>query len=56
VNLKHEDIDHEPFMLRKRSAKEIADYDAGFAAGSNAQGVDDSKGQSWQRGWAEAQE
>ena len=38
--------DEDPFMLRERSEQEVADYDEGFAAGS--QGV--------AAGMAEAQE
>jgi hypothetical protein len=30
-------IENEPFLLRKRSAEEIADYDLGFQAGVNAE-------------------
>lgn len=36
-------FEDEPFMLRKRSDKEIADYDAGFQAGSNGEETDDNK-------------
>jgi hypothetical protein len=50
-----EDID-EPFMMAKHSPEEIADYDAGFAAGSDGKEPDDTKSLAWQRGWAEAQE
>jgi hypothetical protein len=46
----------EPFMLMEHSAEEIADYDAGFAAGSEGKGCDDTKSIAWKRGWAEAQE
>jgi hypothetical protein len=48
--------DDEPFLLRERSDKEIAEYDAGFEAGSNGGSDDDTKSIAWQRGWAEAQE
>jgi hypothetical protein len=50
-----EDID-QPFMLTEHSAKEIADYDEGFAAGSDGKGLDGTKSLAWQLGWAEAQE
>ena len=52
----HEDIDLEPFMLRDRSAEEVADYDAGFKAGSQGSASDQGKSDAWYRGWAEAQE
>jgi hypothetical protein len=29
------DADSEPFMLKKRSDEEVADYDKGFEAGQN---------------------
>jgi hypothetical protein len=48
--------DDEPFMLRERTPDEIADYDAGFKAGSEGREPDDDKSLPWQRGWAEAQE
>jgi hypothetical protein len=46
-------IENEPFLLRKRSAEEIADYDLGFQAGANAEEADDTKSEAWQHGWAE---
>jgi hypothetical protein len=49
-------ITNEPFLLRKRSDEEIADYDLGFQAGANAEEEDDTKSEAWQHGWAEAQE
>ena len=48
--------DEDPFMLRERSEQELADYDEGFAAGSQGKEPDDTKSLAWQRGWAEAQE
>jgi hypothetical protein len=48
--------DTEPFMLRKHTDEEIADYDKGFEAGQKGQQNDDTKSETWQRGWAEAQE
>ena len=45
-----------PFLLRKGSDEEIAEYDIGFQAGSNAEEADGTKSEAWQRGWAEAQE
>jgi hypothetical protein len=48
--------DEDSFMLRKRSEQEIADYDEGFAAGSEGKECDITKSLAWQRGWAEAQE
>jgi hypothetical protein len=53
---KPEDTDSEPFLLRKRSQQEIADYDAGFAAGSKGGASEEGKSDAWNRGWAEAQE
>ena len=49
-------LEDDPFMLHTRSDKEIADYSAGFKAGSNGEEVDNTKSLAWQRGWAEAQE
>jgi hypothetical protein len=49
-------IDTEPFMLRKRTDEEVADYDKGFECGQKGGQNDDTKSQAWQRGWAEAQE
>jgi hypothetical protein len=37
-----EDLD-EPFMMTEHSAEEIADYDAGFEAGSEGKECDTSK-------------
>jgi hypothetical protein len=51
-----EHIADEPFLLRKRSDEEIADYDLGFQAGTNAEEADDTKSEAWQRGRAEARE
>jgi hypothetical protein len=48
--------DTEPFMLRQRTDKEIADYDKGFECGQSGGQNDDTKSAAWQRGWAEAQE
>ena len=48
--------DTEPFMLRKRTDEEIADYDKGFEVGQKGQQNDDTKSEAWQRDWAEAQE
>jgi hypothetical protein len=48
--------DTEPFMLRKRTGEEIADYDNGFETGQKGGQNDDTKSEAWQRGWAEAQE
>ena len=45
-----------PSLLRKGSDEEIAEYDIGFQAGSNAEEADDAKSEAWQRGWAEPQE
>ncbi len=52
--MKH--IADEPFLLRKRSDEEIADYDHGFQAGTNAEEADDTKSEASQRGRAEARE
>jgi hypothetical protein len=49
-------IDTEPFMLRKRTDEEVADYDKGFECEQKDGQNDDTKSQAWQRGWAEAQE
>jgi hypothetical protein len=49
-------IDTEPFMLRKRTDEEVADYDKGFECGQSGGQNDDTKSEAWQRGWAEAQE
>jgi hypothetical protein len=51
-----EDVDAEPFMLRDRSAEEVADYDAGFKAGSQGSASEEGNTDAWYRGWAEAQE
>jgi hypothetical protein len=53
---KPEDIDAEPFTLRERTKEEMADYDAGFKAGSQGDASDEGKSHAWCRGWAEAQE
>jgi hypothetical protein len=47
--------DYEPFLMRQRTAEELADYDAGFIAGEDGKGNDDTKSFAWQRGWREAQ-
>jgi hypothetical protein len=39
-HLKVEDIDTEPFLFRKRTKQEMADYDEGFKAGSDVTGSD----------------
>jgi hypothetical protein len=46
----------EPFLLRKHTDEEIADYDKGFECGQSGGQNDDTKSEAWQRGWAEAQE
>jgi hypothetical protein len=51
-----EDIDAEPFMLRDRTAEEVAEYDAGFKAGSQGGASEEGNTDAWCRGWAEAQE
>ena len=48
--------DYEPFLMRQRTPEELADYDAGFIAGEDGKGSDDTKSFAWQRGWREAQE
>jgi hypothetical protein len=48
--------DTEPFLSRKRTYEEVADYDRGFETGQKGGQNDDTKSQAWQRGWAEAQE
>jgi hypothetical protein len=48
--------DEEAFLLRNQSGEELADFDAGFSAGSDGKGADDTKSVAWQRGWADAQE
>lgn len=48
--------DTEPFMLRKHTDEEIADYDKGFECGRSGGQNDDTKSEAWQRGWAESQE
>ena len=50
-----EDLD-EPFMVTEHTAEEVADYDEGFAAGSEGNEFDDTKSLAWQRGWTEAQD
>jgi hypothetical protein len=49
-------LDTEPFMLKKHTDEEIAEYDKGFECGQKGGQNDDTKSQAWQRGWAEAQE
>jgi hypothetical protein len=39
--------DDEPFMLRERTPDEIADFDAGFKAGSEGKGPDDDRSLAW---------
>jgi hypothetical protein len=51
-----EDFDTEPFMLRERTAAEMADYDAGFKAGSEGKEPGEDKSAAWQRGLAEARD
>ncbi|NYF91520.1 hypothetical protein RBB79_17895 [Tunturiibacter empetritectus] len=51
-----ESLNSKPFMLKKHSDEEIADYDKGFECGQNGGQNDDSKSKAWQQGWAEAQE
>ena len=51
-----EDIDVEPSMLRDRTKEEVADYDAGFKAGSHGSASGEGKSNAWYGGWAEAQE
>jgi hypothetical protein len=46
----------EPFMMREHTAKEVADYDAGFKAGECGDDPDETKSRAWQTGWAEANE
>jgi hypothetical protein len=48
--------DEDPFVLRERYEEEIAEYDEGFAAGSEGKECDTTKSLAWQRGWAEAQD
>jgi hypothetical protein len=48
--------DYEPFLMRRRTPEELADYDAGLIAGEDGKGNDDTKSFAWQRGWREAQE
>jgi hypothetical protein len=50
-----EDIE-QPFMMTEHSAEEIADYDEGFAAGSEGKECDTTESHAWQRGSSEAQE
>jgi hypothetical protein len=54
--LKVVDIDTEPFLFPDRNKVEIADYDAGFKAGSDSRVRDEDKSFARQRGWAETQE
>jgi hypothetical protein len=49
-------IDTEPFMLRKLTDEEVADYDKGFECGQSGGQNDDTKSEAWQRGWAESRE
>jgi hypothetical protein len=44
-----EDID-QPFMLTEHSAEEIAEYDEGFAVGSEGKECDTTKSLAWQLG------
>jgi hypothetical protein len=46
----------EPYLLQKRSKDEMADYDAGFQTGLGDEEFDDTQNETWQRGWADAQE
>ena len=43
-------------MLSDRTKEEVAEYDAGFKAGSQGGGSEEGKSDAWYRGWAEAQE
>jgi hypothetical protein len=42
--------------MRQRTPAELADYDAGYKAGSEGKEWVDTKSFAWQRGWGEAQE
>jgi hypothetical protein len=46
----------EPFMIKKRTPEELADYDAGFKAAMEGEGWDDAQSFAWQCGYGEAQE
>jgi hypothetical protein len=48
--------DDEPFMIRQRTAEELADYDAGFKAFKDGKEWDDAQSFAWQCGFGEAQE
>jgi hypothetical protein len=48
--------DDEPFMIRQRTPKELADYDAGFKAFKDGKEWDDAQSFAWQCGYGEAQE
>jgi hypothetical protein len=48
--------EYEPFLMRQRTPEELDDHDAGFIAGEDGKGNDDTKSFAWQRGWREAQE
>jgi hypothetical protein len=46
----------EPFLLRERTNEELVDYEAGFRAGEDGKGSDDTKSLAWHRGWFEGQD
>jgi hypothetical protein len=46
----------EPFLIRERTDKELADYDVGFRAGEDGKEPDDTGSLAWYRGWAEGQD
>jgi hypothetical protein len=46
----------EPFLLCERTNEELMDYEAGFRAGENGEGPDDTKSLAWYRGWFEGQD
>jgi hypothetical protein len=48
--------DDEPFMVRQRTPKELADYDAGFKAFKDGKEWDGAQSFAWQCGHGEAQE
>jgi hypothetical protein len=48
--------DEEPFLSRDRTEQEKTDFAAGYRSGESVSGIDDTKSDAWQRGWAEAQE
>jgi hypothetical protein len=44
------------YLFKQCSADEVADYDAGFNAGSKGLEIDGTKSLAWRTGWSEAQE